>query len=130
MPPWAWAAGALALMPLAALASPVSAVRLLILLCVAPLAEEAVFRAGLQQALMNRLHSPTFANALTAAIFGTAHMLARQDAAAFVVALPALFVGALFQRTGRLRWCVLAHAWMNGLWLAASLAWPSLLPFA
>lgn len=130
IPPWAWAAGVIALMPVALLASPVPVERLLVLLCVAPLVEEAVFRVGLQQVLMHRLRSPAFANVLTAAVFGAAHALARHEAAAFMVALPALFVGALFQRTGQLRWCVLAHASLNGLWFAAGLAWPSLLPFA
>jgi membrane protease YdiL (CAAX protease family) len=95
--------------------------RLIMLLVLAPLLEETVFRAGLQEALLRRSRqSPLLANVLTAAAFGLAHAFARGDAAAFAVALPALLVGAVYGRRGRLRECVVLHAAMNAAWLAWS----------
>ncbi|KQQ88078.1 JDVT-CTERM system glutamic-type intramembrane protease [Massilia sp. Leaf139] len=111
--------GALALM--AMLTVDDAARRLLMLLVLAPLLEEAVFRAGLQEALQRRWR-PQPANAVTALAFGLAHALARADAAAFAAALPALLIGAVYARTGRLRYCVALHAAMNALWLRWSMA--------
>ena len=93
--------------------------RMVMLLVLAPLLEETVFRAGLQEALLRRWHRASWlANVATAAAFGLAHALVRSDSAAFAVAVPALLIGALYQRTGRLRYCVVLHAAMNALWLA------------
>ena len=93
------------------------------LLLVAPLLEEPVFRAGLQEALLRRWHwRPYLANGFTAAAFGLAHAALRADATAFAAALPALMIGVVYQRTGRLRLCVVLHAVMNAAWLAWSLA--------
>jgi membrane protease YdiL (CAAX protease family) len=92
--------------------------RLVMLLMLAPLLEESIFRAGLQEALLRRWHSrPHMVNAVTATAFGLAHAIVRADAAAFAVVLPALLIGAVYQRTGRLRQCVVLHAAMNAAWL-------------
>lgn len=110
-----------ALAALALLAAGQDAWRLLVLLVLAPLLEETVFRAGLQEALLRRWRQmPLLANLFTAAAFGLAHALARADAAAFAVALPALLVGAVYGRRGRLRECVVLHAVMNAAWLVWS----------
>ena len=102
--------------------------RLATLLVLAPLLEETVFRAGLQEALLRRWHAlPCLANAVTAAAFGFAHGVVRGDAAAFAVALPALLIGAVYQRNGRLRHCVALHAAMNAAWLAWSVTGAALL---
>ncbi len=92
--------------------------RLTMLLLLAPLLEETVFRAGLQEALLRRWRRlPWLANTATAAAFGLAHAAVRADATALVAALPALLIGAVYQRTGRLRYCVVLHAAMNAAWL-------------
>ncbi len=92
--------------------------RLAMLLLIAPLLEEAVFRAGVQEALLRRWQDrPWLANVATALAFGLAHAAVRGDAAACAAALPALLVGAVYQRTGRLRHCVVLHAAMNAAWL-------------
>ena len=97
--------------------------RLAVLLVLAPLLEETVFRTGLQDALLRRWHSlPHLANAATAAVFGATHAALRGETAAFAVALPALLIGAVYQRTGRLRLCVALHAAMNAVWLGWSMA--------
>jgi membrane protease YdiL (CAAX protease family) len=90
------------------------------LLLVAPVLEEAVFRAGLQDGLTrSRLAlSPLAAALWTALAFGLVHAWARQDLMALGVALPALSLGLVYNRWHRLRWCVLLHAGMNALWLA------------
>jgi membrane protease YdiL (CAAX protease family) len=99
------------------------ALRLITLLVLAPLLEETVFRAGLQEALLRRWpRLPQLANVATAAAFGLAHVVLRGDVAAFAVALPALLIGVVYQRSGRLRHCVLLHAAMNAMWLAWSMA--------
>lgn len=97
--------------------------RLAVLLVLAPLFEETVFRAGLQEALLRGWHAlPHAANAVTAATFGFAHAIVRSDAAAFGVALPARLIGAVYQRTGRLQLCVALHTAMNAAWLVWSMA--------
>lgn len=107
---------------LSALASGHVSPRLAMLLVLAPLLEEAVFRAGVQEALLRRWHSrPYLANAVTAVAFGLAHAAVRADAAAFAAALPALLIGAVYQRSGRLRHCVVLHAAMNAAWLGWSM---------
>jgi membrane protease YdiL (CAAX protease family) len=91
---------------------------LLLLLVVAPLLEETVLRAGVHETLLRRARwTPGLINVLTAAGFGLAHMALRQDPQALLVALPALLIGLIYQRWRSLRWCVAAHAAMNGLWL-------------
>ncbi|HUD32909.1 MAG TPA: JDVT-CTERM system glutamic-type intramembrane protease, partial [Variovorax sp.] len=101
---------------------------LLIVLLVAPLLEEAVFRAGLQEALLRRWQvRPCLANVVTACVFAVAHMISRGDASAFSVALPALLIGEVYRRTGRLRWCMALHAAMNAVWLGWQATGPVLL---
>jgi membrane protease YdiL (CAAX protease family) len=89
-----------------------------LLLVLAPLLEEVVFRAGLHENLLRRLRSPLVANALTALAFALAHVLVRGEAAAFAVALPALLIGLVYQRWRKIWPCVLLHAAMNAVWLA------------
>lgn len=92
--------------------------RVWMLLVLAPLTEELVFRAGLHEALLRRLPSKLAANALSALVFALVHVLARGDVAAIAVALPALLIGTVYARW-RLLWpCVLLHAAMNAIWLA------------
>ena len=89
-----------------------------LLLVVAPLLEETVFRAGMQEWLRRATRRPVAAIALTAALFGLAHVAVRGELAAALVFVPALAIGFVYERTGRLRDCVLLHAAMNTLWLA------------
>jgi membrane protease YdiL (CAAX protease family) len=96
-----------------------------VLLFLAPLAEEAVFRAGLQEALLRRWDAPVVCNAVTALAFGLAHVVARGDASAFAAAIPALLIGAVYGRRRQLRWCVALHAGMNAAWLAWNMAVPA-----
>lgn len=96
--------------------------RLLMLLVLAPVLEETVFRAGLQEALLRHWRGqPWLANGVTALAFGLAHAALRADAAALAAALPALLIGALYQRSGRLRLCIALHALLNGAWLLWSM---------
>lgn len=100
---------------------------LLVLLVLSPVAEEAVFRAGLQEWLLRQSAVPWVANLVTALAFGLAHVLARGDVTAIAVALPALLLGAAYERWRKLRYCAVLHAGMNLLWLAYgganSVAW-------
>lgn len=115
------AAAAVLLSALALAAAGHGWLRLAMLLVLAPLLEETVFRAGVQEALLRRWHSrPHLANAVTAVAFGLAHAAVRADPAAVAAALPALLIGAVYQRTGRLRHCVVLHAAMNAAWLTGA----------
>jgi len=98
--------------------------RIAVLIVFVPLAEEAVFRAGLQEALLRR-HSALIANGLTALAFGLVHVLARGDASAFAVAGPALLLGAVYGRWRRVRLCAALHAVMNAVWLAWAAVGPT-----
>lgn len=122
--PWPLATALLALLAVgaAATAAGVGGQRVWVLLVVAPLLEEAVFRAGLQDLLLRHTRPVWRANLLTALAFGLAHAALRGDAWAFAVAIPALLLGRVYERTRQLRLCVALHAAMNALWLVGHLA--------
>lgn len=98
------------------------ATRALVLLAVAPVLEEVVFRAGLQEFLLQgrRGHlaiSAHAANLLTALAFAAAHVAARPGLLTVLTFVPALLVGALYQRRRRLAPCIALHAAFNAFWL-------------
>jgi membrane protease YdiL (CAAX protease family) len=86
----------------------------------APWCEEAVCRWGLQAPLARRW-GQRWAVPLTALAFGIAHLLFARDAAdawrAAATALPAVWIGLVFARSGRLAPCVAWHAGFNLWWL-------------
>lgn len=90
------------------------------LLLLAPLSEELVFRAGLQQQLIQRGQRPAVAVGLTAAAFALLHGLNRGAALGLAVLVPALLLGLLYQRSRSLPACVALHAAMNLAWLLAA----------
>lgn len=100
---------------IAAVGSP-ALLKPVVLLLLAPVAEEIVFRRGMQESLLARAPAAV-ANGLTAMAFGAIHSLAHQSAAALAVALPALLIGTLYQRKRRLAPCVALHAGCNAVWL-------------
>ena len=90
------------------------------LLLLAPWAEEVLFRAGLQRWLDGRGGwAARHAVGLTALAFAAAHVLVSADARAAATLLPALALGWVYARTGRLALCVAWHATFNAAWLAA-----------
>ena len=98
----------------------VSAWRALVLLLMAPVAEEIVFRAGLHEGLLRISVAPWSANLLTALAFGAAHMLLLGvNLQTAFVWLPALLIGAAYNRWRRLSICIALHMAMNALWIAA-----------
>lgn len=122
--PWGAAGAALALVLLGAAAASagVSLPRIGVLLVLAPLAEEVIFRAGLHETLLRRGEPSWRAIVLTAIAFGVVHALLRADPMALAVALPALLIGAVYQHTRRVWPCAALHAAMNAVWLAWGLA--------
>jgi membrane protease YdiL (CAAX protease family) len=88
----------------------------LVVLLVAPLAEEVVFRLGLHESLLRRRVPPLVANLLVAAVFGLAHWVVRADSAALLVMIPALIIGLAFECQRRLAPCVCLHVLMNLVW--------------
>ena len=120
------AAGLLALVvaacAVAALAGPAPVVWLLL---AAPVMEEIVFRVGLQEALLRRWGERSAAaalavNVVAALAFAAAHLARHADAQAALTFLPALLIGALYQRQRRVMPCIALHALCNGLWLLAA----------
>ena len=95
--------------------------RVLLLLVLAPVLEEAAFRAGLHEALLARRWSPMAANGLTALTFAALHVCVQGSWQGALVVVPALLIGATYNRWRRVRWCVLLHAAMNAAWLAVTL---------
>ncbi|MEP6505143.1 MAG: CPBP family glutamic-type intramembrane protease [Betaproteobacteria bacterium] len=89
----------------------------------APLVEEAVFRLGVQDALSMRLpaRQVRFAPALTALAFASLHLLLAPSVRAWplaaATALPAWWIGVLYERHRRLAPCVAWHAAFNLAWL-------------
>ena len=92
-----------------------------VLLAIAPVLEEIVLRAGLQEALMRRLASRGTAaaavNLACALAFAAAHWLLRPGALAALTLLPALWLGWVYQQNRRLAPCIALHALMNAGWL-------------
>lgn len=82
----------------------------------APVLEETVFRAGLQDALLRRGVSEVLSVLLTAGAFALAHALWRPGPWAWATALPALLLGGVYLRTRRLWPCIALHALFNALW--------------
>ena len=103
----------------------VDAGRLLVLLALAPLLEEAVFRAGLHEQLLRRPGLARHANLLTALAFGLAHALIQAHALAAAVVLPAWLIGSAYERWRRVRYCAALHALFNALWVAWVVAGPT-----
>jgi membrane protease YdiL (CAAX protease family) len=121
---WAAAGAALALVLLGTVAASagVSLPRVGVLLVLAPLAEEVIFRAGLHETLLRHGAPRGGAVVLTAIVFGVVHALLHADPMALAVALPALLIGGVYQRTRRVWPCAVLHAAMNAVWLAWGLA--------
>ena len=98
-----------------------------LLLCLAPVLEEIVFRRGLQETLL-QLVAPRDAiglpviNVVTALTFAGAHLWAQPGALAALTAVPALLIGFVYQRQRRLAPCIALHCLFNAAWLA----WASL----
>lgn len=112
--PWALPAGGALLL----IASGQPALATLLIL--APLAEEIVFRAGLQEALLRHAVSAWIANALTALAFAAAHLALRPGAAAALTVLPALACGYLYEQRRQVAPCVALHSLFNVIWLLAA----------
>jgi membrane protease YdiL (CAAX protease family) len=95
------------------------------MLLIAPVLEEIVFRAGLQEELLRHAAragaiDPMGAltvNVLTALAFAAAHMAVRPSLLAALTVLPALLVGLAYQRWRRLAPCIALHAVFNAIWL-------------
>lgn len=88
-------------------------------LLLAPVLEEIVFRAGLQEALLRQPRLAAHASLLSSLLFALAHGLARSPALGCAVLGPSLLLGSLYRRRRQLGPCVLAHALMNLVWWAA-----------
>jgi membrane protease YdiL (CAAX protease family) len=95
--------------------------RVLLLLLLAPVLEEATFRAGLHEALLTHGWSPAKAVVLTAVAFAALHVLVQGSWQGALVLLPALLIGMAYNRWRSVRWCVLLHAAMNAVWLLVTL---------
>lgn len=113
-----WARSALLLAAAAAVAAAAGVPNAWLLLLLAPLLEESIFRAGLQEQLLQHGVGAWSANVITAVAFGATHVVAHGTVAAIAVIAPALAIGFAYQVWRRLRICVGLHAGMNALWIA------------
>ncbi len=91
----------------------------------APVAEEIIFRRGLHDALLRGLffdlaREPRRANLVTAIVFAAGHCLVRPGYLPLLTFLPALVIGAMFNRFRRLDLCIVAHAVFNLMWLVGA----------
>ena len=95
--------------------------RLIVLLLIAPVTEEIVFRWGLHEALLRRLRTRHLANMGVGLVFAGAHALTQHAWSGLAVLVPALIVGAVYDWSRKLLPCVLLHAVMNACWVIWSL---------
>ncbi|CAM3998929.1 JDVT-CTERM system glutamic-type intramembrane protease [Roseateles saccharophilus] len=91
--------------------------RLFVVVGLAPLLEEIVFRAGVQAELTPLMRSGHAANLVTSTLFGLAHGLVAGPAHGMAVLLPSLLLGECWRRRPRLGPCVALHGAMNAAWL-------------
>ncbi len=115
-----WAAAALSVAVLALLPA-----RWSTLLLLAPVTEEVLFRAGLQDALAHHLSgrlraAELAANAVTALVFAAAHLLIHVGLLAGLTLLPALLIGRVYQQGRRVVPCIALHASFNAIWLMSA----------
>ncbi|WP_229426865.1 JDVT-CTERM system glutamic-type intramembrane protease MrtJ [Massilia atriviolacea] len=90
-----------------------SAASLFRLLLLAPLLEELVVRAGLQEWLMRRSGHVAVVLAVPALAFSLLHAASGWQAM-LAVFLPGLAFGLVYRRWRDWRWCALVHALCNG----------------
>jgi membrane protease YdiL (CAAX protease family) len=110
-----------------------SAVVLFVLLLLAPLLEETVFRRGVHawalrhwgRATTRWWAWPSPVNVGVALLFAAAHLLRLPPLLALAVVLPALVVGQMYELTGRLWPCVATHATFNLVWLGLTAGLPA-----
>ncbi len=91
--------------------------RVFLLVIVAPITEELLFRGIILRGLLNR-YCPRLAVALTAFLFAVLHLNPWQSVSALILGL---VFGWFYVRTGSVLLCVLAHALANGLCLVFTL---------
>ena len=96
--------------------------RIATLLLLAPLIEEALFRAGVQETLIHAGQTPRVCIVITALLFALAHLLASPGWLAAGTVLPGLVLGLVYQRTRSVAHCALLHAAMNAVWLGVAAA--------
>jgi membrane protease YdiL (CAAX protease family) len=85
--------------------------RIFLLVLVAPLTEELLFRGIILRGLLSR-HRPAVAVALSAALFTAVHLNPWQFCSAFCLGV---MLGWFYLRTGSVMLCVISHAFTNGL---------------
>ena len=98
----------------------------LLLLAIAPVLEEVVFRAGLQEWLLRQRIQPLASTVGGAMAFALMHGLTRSWLLAAWVFVPALVLGALYVRKRSLGPVVVLHSAMNLVWLWVGPAWTGL----
>jgi len=91
--------------------------RIFLLVLIAPITEETLFRGVILRGLLSR-YRPATALALSAFLFGAIHANPWQLLSAFFLGI---VFGWFYLRTGSLLLCVLAHAMANGLTLVCTL---------
>jgi membrane protease YdiL (CAAX protease family) len=85
--------------------------RVFLLVLVAPVTEELLFRGIILRGLLSR-HRPAVAVALSAALFTAGHLNPWQSCSAFFLGI---VLGWIYLRTTSLTLCVIGHAFFNGL---------------
>jgi len=90
--------------------------RILLLVIIAPVTEELLFRGIILRGLLSR-HRPALALVLTALLFGLLHANPWQFLSAFALGI---VFGWFYLRAGSVGLCILAHAIANGLSMVAT----------
>ena len=86
------------------------------MLVIAPVLEEWVFRAGLQEWLIRRAWRVPVVIAVSAAAFAAAHAWVYPGWTWLLLLMPGAALALLYQRTRSVCWCIGAHSAMNGVW--------------
>ena len=109
--------------PIGTLLLPGNGARLLfVMLVFAPVVEEFVFRAGLQDALLRQGLRPLVSSLLTALAFAAMHAVFRSPWLGLAVFPVSLLLSAVYLQSRRVGPCIALHAALNLSWLALNAA--------
>ncbi len=82
-----------------------------------PIAEELVFRAGLQNWLMRHFNRPLIANGVTSFLFALGHYVVAGELLMWLTLLPSLVLGWAYAKTRSVGFVICLHAVLNMIFL-------------
>ena len=91
---------------------PISTHAVIKMIFFSPIAEEIIFRVGIQNYLM-RIQNKWMSIVLTAVLFALAHMVVKENIQSLLVFFPALLIGYHYMKYKSLKYVIILHSIYN-----------------